>query len=250
MKENKVILLGTNGWYDTGTGNTICTLIDSPDCYIVLDAGNGLYRLNDYMNEDKPVYLFLSHFHIDHISGLHMLMLLNITSGLTFIGQKGAMDFLNMFLDEPFTAQRKNLPFRTEVLEVPAQLDTLPFMAEVLPMTHSVPTLGIRIELGGRVISYCPDTGYCDNTVMLARNADLVITECAYLPGESHEGWPHLNPQKAAGIADEAGAKKLLLTHFDASRYTDHSIRKKAEEAAREIFPETSAGFDGDCLLI
>ena len=43
-----VIFLGTNGWYDSDTGNTICILIESDDYYIVLDAGNGIDKLYRY----------------------------------------------------------------------------------------------------------------------------------------------------------------------------------------------------------
>ena len=65
----KIIFLGTNGWYDTDTGNTICILIDSPLFTIILDAGNGIAKLDRYADFNKPAYLFLSHFHLDHIAG-------------------------------------------------------------------------------------------------------------------------------------------------------------------------------------
>jgi len=39
-----IIFLGTNGWYDSPTGSTICTLINSQSYHILLDAGNGLYK--------------------------------------------------------------------------------------------------------------------------------------------------------------------------------------------------------------
>ena len=35
----KVTFLGTNGWYSTDTGVTLCTLVESDDFYIILDAG-------------------------------------------------------------------------------------------------------------------------------------------------------------------------------------------------------------------
>ncbi len=41
-----VVFLGTNGWYDTDTGNTICTLIATPEAVVVLDAGYGLAKLD------------------------------------------------------------------------------------------------------------------------------------------------------------------------------------------------------------
>ena len=43
-----VIFLGTNRWYDSDTGNTICILIESDEYYIVLDAGNGINKLDRY----------------------------------------------------------------------------------------------------------------------------------------------------------------------------------------------------------
>ena len=69
----QVIFLGTNGWYDSPTGNTICTLINSDKYHIILDAGNCLYKADRYIKDDLPVFLFLSHFHLDHIEGLHVL---------------------------------------------------------------------------------------------------------------------------------------------------------------------------------
>jgi hypothetical protein len=51
----KIIFLGTNGWYDSETGNSICTLIDTQDHYIILDAGNGIYKADRYIKKDKPV---------------------------------------------------------------------------------------------------------------------------------------------------------------------------------------------------
>jgi len=48
----QVIFLGTNGWYDSPTGNTICTLINSDKYHIILDAGNGLYKADRYIKDD------------------------------------------------------------------------------------------------------------------------------------------------------------------------------------------------------
>ena len=71
----KAIFLGTNGWYDTETGNTTCILIETDDYFILLDAGNGFYKIDQHIasTTKKPIYLFLSHFHLDHIVGLHIL---------------------------------------------------------------------------------------------------------------------------------------------------------------------------------
>ena len=66
--------------------------------------------------------------------------------------------------------------------------------------------------------------------MLLAEDADLLIAECAHLPGETSPSWPHLNPQDAAEIARRAHAKRLALTHFDAGRYT--SIQERLDAIA------------------
>jgi ribonuclease Z len=110
--------------------------------------------------------------------------------------------------------------------------------------------LGYRFELEGRTIVYVGDTGYCLNAVELAKNADLLITECAFKPGEEDPYWPHLNPESAARIAAEAGAKRPVLVHFDASLYRSLEERKEGERAARKIFPDTIAMEDGLALEV
>ncbi len=100
------------------------------------------------------------------------------------------------------------------------------------------------------VIAYCADTGYCANAVALARNADLLIAECAYAPGRSNEAWPHLNPEQAARIACEARAKRLALVHFDARQYPSLSHRDRAGKAAKTLFPCTDVALDGMTIVL
>jgi ribonuclease BN (tRNA processing enzyme) len=39
-----VIFLGTNGWYDTLTGNTCSVLVQSDEYDVIFDAGNGFAK--------------------------------------------------------------------------------------------------------------------------------------------------------------------------------------------------------------
>ena len=242
----KVIFLGTNGWYDTETGNTISILIRTGNYDIILDAGNGLYKVDRYVppGDEKPAYLFLSHFHLDHMIGLHTLVKCRFTKGLNICGPAGTRQILETIVNSPFTVALERLPYPTAVLELPEETDRLPFAVKTMPLFHSGLTLGFRIEIHGKIIAYCPDTGYCENAVTLAKSADLLITECAYKSGEANESWPHLNPETAARIAVEAGAKKLFLTHFAAGTYLTLEERKASEKVARTIFTSTFAAMD------
>jgi len=241
----KVFFLGTNGWYDTRTGNTICTLLKTERFDIILDAGNGLHKVDRHVDGRKPVFLFLSHFHIDHIEGLHILTKFRFSQGLAICGPAESRDVLGTFLNAPFTIPFSWLPYPARIMEIPAEAASLPFPVQALPLRHASLTLGYRIAIDDRIISYCPDTGYCENAVTLGRGADLLIAECAYKKGGGCEEWPHLNPETAARIACEAGARRLVLTHFDAGIYRSHSERKESERIAAGIFAATTAGKDG-----
>ncbi len=243
----KIIFLGTNGWYDTETGNTISILLKTEHHDIIFDAGYGLAKLDRYLNkgEPRPACLFLSHFHLDHVAGLHVLAKFRFPAGLTICGPAGSRKILNTLMNQPFTLPLAELPYPVQVLELPEESSRLPFKAEAMPLRHSALTLGFRIELEGRVVTYCADTGYCENAVALSRDADLVITECAYRSGRTDESWPHLNPETAARIAVEASARRLILVHFDAQQYPDLATREQAALAAQVIFPETTASTDG-----
>jgi len=114
----EIIFLGTNGWYDSDTGNTICTLINSEKYHIILDAGNGISKADQYIDDDLPVYLFLSHFHLDHIEGLHILNKFHFSQGLKIFGQKGTREVLNTIVNDPFTVPLEKLPYPVEVGEL------------------------------------------------------------------------------------------------------------------------------------
>jgi ribonuclease BN (tRNA processing enzyme) len=244
----QIIFLGTNGWYDSNTGNTVCTLINTEKYHIILDAGNGIYKADRYIKDDLPVYLFLSHFHLDHTEGLHILNKFRFPS-LTIFGQRGTLAVLKTLVNQPFTVPLDRLPFPVTVRELSPGPYKLPFPLDCRFLVHADPCMGYRFDLDGRIIAYCPDTGACDNAVLLAEDADLLIAECAFLPGEESQVWPHLNPQAAADIARQARAARLALTHFDAGRYSSLSMRRAAV-ATVQNYPGIIVGEDGLVLQI
>lgn len=244
----KIIFLGTNGWYDTKTGNTICTLIETDNEYIILDAGSGLYKAEKYITKDKPVYMFLSHFHLDHIYGLHVLAKFNFKQGLQIFGPPETKKILGSFIDFPYTMPINDLKMKVQIKEIDEEKPAL--NVEAAKLVHSSLCYGYRFNLNGKILTYCTDTGVCDNMLKLAQNADLLITECALKPGKQTDNWPHLNPEFAAKVALDAKAKRLALVHFDAEEYPTMKERKNAEKVARGIFKNTFAAQDDQAILL
>ncbi|MFX1316575.1 MAG: MBL fold metallo-hydrolase [Promethearchaeota archaeon] len=240
-----IIFLGTNGWYATNLGNTICTLICSEKFYIVLDAGDGIYKIDQYINDKKPIILLLSHLHLDHLIGLHIFAKFTFNQKINIYGYKGIKDGINLVIKHPYSSPFNELPLTVQIHDLDEGKYDIGFPITCRLLVHADPCLGFRLELENKIITYCTDTGLCPNLYKLAKNADLFITECSYKPGQEEWGWPHLKPEEAAEVAMKSKVKKLILTHFDASSYKIINDRKKAEKKAKAIFPEAMAAFDG-----
>jgi ribonuclease BN (tRNA processing enzyme) len=241
----QVTFLGTNGWYDSPAGNTVSALISARDYDIILDAGNGIAKADRYITQDKPVFLFISHFHLDHTEGLHTLVKFRFRKGLTICGQIGTSADLAGLVREPYTVPLDRVPFAVTVKELADGTHELPFKVTCLPLVHPAPCRGFRIEIEGKIITYCTDTGICDNAVTLARGADLLITECGLKPGERSPDWPHLNPEDAIHIAKAAKAKCLALMHFGAEVYPTLEDRCALKGLFGREFPGLVVAEDG-----
>lgn len=159
-------------------------------------------------------------------------------------GQEGTKVILDMLINTPFTVPLSGLPFKVKVHELSEGIHNIPFSVECRFLQHSSKCMGYRFQVDGKIITYCPDTGICENAIELARNADLLITECSFKSGQNNPEWPHLTPETAAQIAKEANAKKLALLHFDANIYRTLPKRRIAEEKARKILKDTIASRD------
>ncbi|MBI2049560.1 MBL fold metallo-hydrolase [Candidatus Roizmanbacteria bacterium] len=248
----KIIFLGTNGWYSTDTGDTPCILIDAKDQYVILDAGNGIYKLDSFIKEDKPISMFISHFHLDHVSGLHTLKKLNFRQGIdVYVGVGRSKDFQTL-VNPPFTIGFNPSPKNVYNLDTEIRLHELsengqniPFRASAIKQHHAYVGHGYRFVLEGKIISYTGDCGITDKALKLAKNADLLICECSNKKTTNPDPWGHFDPIQAGTLAKKANVKQLILTHFGAHLYTSLKDRKWAEKEAKKNFQKTIAARDG-----
>jgi ribonuclease BN (tRNA processing enzyme) len=242
----KIHFLGTNGWFDSETGETPCILIDAKEAYVILDAGNALRKIDRHITDkSKPVLLLLSHFHLDHTFGLHVLPKFAFPQGMTILGQPGTKETLSRLLASPFTAPTGILDMRVDVADLKEGMNRIGAVdIEGRYLVHKDPCFGYSLTLEGKKVAYCTDTGMCDNYVKLARDADLLISECSWKERNQMPNWPHLAPDEAAEAARKARAKRLMLTHFDPVQYKSHGERMEAQRRARAVFPGTEVAKD------
>jgi ribonuclease Z len=100
----------------------------------------------------------------------------------------------------------------------------------------------------GQVVAVVMDTAWCDAAVELADRADLLICEATFLSTEEHiaREYGHLTARQAGKLAQIAGARRLVLTHFS-SRYSDLAA---FESEARESFDDVVLAQDLDRIPV
>lgn len=144
-------------------------------------------------------------------------------------------------LEEP--DGRRILPQRLEALGIAGpQIGRLK-SAGHLEVRGAVVTLDEVSELRpGQRFSFIMDTRVCAAAVGLADRSDLVVCESTFLSRDKElaNSFGHLTAAQAAEIADEAGARLLVLSHFS-QRYPDEEV---FAAEARAIFPNVIAARD------
>ncbi len=240
----KIVFLGTNNWFDSSSGNTICTLIETRNAYLILDAGFGLHRAKKYVKKDKPIFLFLSHVHIDHICGLHGMSAFYPKQGLTIYCRQGDKKNLTKIIAPPFSSHLGSESKHVKIIEIKKNKKQQLFNFETALLNHTVPTLGYRFEIENKIISYCMDTGFSKQSIQLSQQSDILIHECSLAPKAKDGGWGHSSPEIAAKIAKVSKTKKLILTGFGPDYYVNKKTKIEAERYAKKIFKNTIAAFD------
>jgi ribonuclease Z len=91
------------------------------------------------------------------------------------------------------------------------------------------------------------DTGKTDDLLEVCKDADALVIESTYLNQEAeiaHE-YSHLTAQQGAELAEQAGVKKLILTHIS-RRYREKDVLKEAQA----IHTNTAVARDFDVFQI
>ncbi len=102
----------------------------------------------------------------------------------------------------------------------------------------------VSVHKPGQSFAFVMDTRMCEGAFELARGVDMLVCESTYLSSEEREARSHghLTAKQAATIAKEAGARRLVLTHFS-QRYG--SLKPFLDEA-RAVHDDVVAVRDGD----
>jgi ribonuclease BN (tRNA processing enzyme) len=108
-----------------------------------------------------------------------------------------------------------------------------PFTVTADRVNHPVETYGMRIEHGGRVLTYSADTAPCDALGRLAQGADLFLCEASYDEDDDNPPDLHMTGRDAGEAASKAGVARLVLTHLVPAWVSEARV----VEAATAVYP-------------
>jgi ribonuclease BN (tRNA processing enzyme) len=186
-------------------------------------------------------HVIVTHRHLDHAGGMQELLLAQIP--LDIYANADTHAGINQVTAGCFPEWQQHAATVRHTVELGQHYDLGGFQVEFFAVEHRVPTLAVRVTVGGRTFAFSADCRPGPGVVACARDADLFLCDaiCAVADGPEAvaRSLSHMHPtaQEAAAIATEARAKRLLCTHI--GRFGN----------AANILTEATAHFAGPVVL-
>lgn len=244
-------------------GYTSCYyLVTSEGEWIIVDAGTGIKNLGESLLRQCgesliEIHLLMTHFHLDHIIGLPYFAplysprtILNIYADSSpeetekyLCGLMGARYFPVEFGETPSKKVYKKIPEK--------EFNIGGVSISYCPLTHPQTSVSYKLQEKEKKIVFATDTEHSEEGLDLrlasfAREADIFVYDAMFTPEEyqsKRQGWGHSTWLEGTKLANEAGVRKLYLSHFN----PDHSDNQIDEfiSLAREKFPQTYGATEG-----
>ncbi len=245
-------------------GNTPCIEIRLANgTLIVLDCGSGLRGLGKSLLREfgeRPIhaYVFLTHFHWDHIQGIPFFLPL-YRKGNVFLFHsvlrkglelRGAVEgqMVNPYFPVDMSVMGSTRHFY-DLDEHPINVNGA--VISSAPLNHPGECVAYRVEADGAAFVLATDTepgsAFHDRSVReLAKGADVFVYDAQYTPEQligEKKGWGHSSWLEGTRIVQDAGAKRLILFHHDPDH--DDLFVDGLVEKCRQEFPQSSGAAEG-----
>ncbi|MFQ5903894.1 MAG: MBL fold metallo-hydrolase, partial [Candidatus Binatia bacterium] len=236
-------------------------LVDVGSVRILLDCGRNCVQQMARLGIPPATitHCFLTHGHYDHVADYALLVLTSWRFGrrhtLYVYGPPGTQAMSDALFNEAYKidiAARKALKKREAQGDIDIRVTEMRhgdlaegegWQLRATEVTHwPIPvSLGFLVEGDGKRIFFTGDTSPCDAVREDAAEVDLLIHEAMYFPPDSGHYRSHTHPKKAGEVAQQAGARHLVLTHLqpktekerllnDASSHFSHQLTMATDQ--------------------
>jgi ribonuclease BN (tRNA processing enzyme) len=217
----QLIILGGGGWFPANGRHTACALLRDGDAAVLIDAGTGVGRLVEnpaLLDGVERLDILLTHFHLDHITGLAYLPAIGPTTETTVWGPGAELygtptsEMLSPLLHEPFhpvSLERQEIAVRELSM---GEMELAGMRVQLRRQDrHSAPTVGLRF---GDMLTWATDTAYDPATAPFAEGSAILAHEAWFTSDQPLNEDVHSSAAQAAEIAAAAGVDRLLLIHL------------------------------------
>jgi phosphoribosyl 1,2-cyclic phosphodiesterase len=252
-------------------GNTASVVLEEPgELPVLFDMGTGLrrYGLDCPMDGSFSGLALVSHIHWDHVQGLPFFAPLHVPgASLDVYGPhqvEGPLtEVLGDLMRPPYFPIRcSDLGGTIRLHDVTADTFAVGgYKITVRPVPHKGPTVGYRIDCAHGSVAYISDhqaplslDTVADSVLELADGVDALIHDAQYTVEEfgRKSDWGHCTLEYALLVAQQAGAKRLVMFHHDPAHSDDDidAMLAALRESAADSPVEVIAAYEGLVLEI
>lgn len=189
------------------------------DKQILVDCGAGtLIQLEKAALSYKEIdMIFISHYHIDHISDLYALIWVlkwpgvNRKKDLYIFGPVGFKKFYETYI-KPLVWATPAEGFDVVIKEISGKIDFENFSVQCCKTAHTDASLAYKFIEKDQSLVISGDTDYSEDLIEFAKECKVLMLECSFENSMKVKG--HLTPRECGEIAKKAGVGKLILTHL------------------------------------
>jgi ribonuclease BN (tRNA processing enzyme) len=232
MDRVRLQFLGSGDAFGSGGRFQSCLHLSGPGESILIDCGaSSLIALKRAALDPSEIgCVLLTHLHGDHFGGLPFLILdgqfTRRTLPLVVCGPPGVRGRVEAAMEVFFPGSSKvDRRFAVEFVELREREPTLVGPASVTPFVvkhaSGAPPYALRVEYGGKVVTYSGDTEWTDRLIDAARGADLFVCEAYFFEKKIKF---HLDYQTLREYRERLDCRRIVLTHMSADM-----LRRKSE---------------------
>ncbi len=225
----ELVVIGCSGSVSGPDSPASCYLVRSRHAgrtfSLLLDLGPGafgaLYREMDPVDLDAVA---LTHLHPDHCLDVCALYVASRYSpsapwpAKTVYGPSGTAKRLEAAYEAPTAIEPgPGLSQQFAFVDWQPTQRIGPFEVATIRVDHPVEAYALRItdtNPGGGTLAYSGDTGPTSALVQIARDADVLLVESAFLDRPGNPPGLHLNGREAAAAGSAAAVGAVILTHI------------------------------------
>lgn len=212
----RVLFVGTGTVIPGNNRFPTSIFIKSSGTQFLLDIGPGiLSRLGQFGIIPHTLdAVFVSHFHLDHISDLATLLFISKIKQIIppiILGPKGISEWIERAGGLYGSQIKGNFPLTIKEVEPGETMSLKNLNLSFFKTNHTEESIGVIVETENKRLIYTSDTSFNSNlTKILPPNPDILITECS-LP---HQVEGHMDPDNLARLAQMLNPNLLAVVHL------------------------------------